>query len=697
MSTEPRSVARSAADLAYGPLPSHRLDLHVPDGARGALPVVVYVHGGGWMTGSRAWLREQAGLSALTDLLHGEGWAVAAVDYRLSGEAVFPAAVDDVVAAVEWVHHAAPGLGLDPDRIVLAGDSAGGHLALLASCRLAGTAAGRAVRAVLSYYGVPDLAVAVVERKRRVAESVPIRGFWLDHLVHAPTPEGRFLGVEPDLPEAAEVAQASSACAAAGPASPPALLLAGRYDPVAGTEGSQEYAARLRAAGVDARCVLVEAGHGEECFFTDPLLQKEVLDFLAVHAGPARPAGHDRSRFDVELPGLTGEGGTLRTTLRAMGDHTFDVDRYIGSEQGRHFLEHNVLLDHSDGMSASVQEFWRRHGKGLVKSLHDADGEAPWYSYVPVSAEHDPERRYPLLLQVNRKSDLVAETYGHVFEAARDEVIVVIPQARAAMPGFVKDFAKPVYGDGPRELPPTDDLWDVLQRAVAELPVDPARIYVTGFSFPGFRAVGLALRHPETIAAVLLNAHLYPFIWDLPGGELLRRASELHLPLVNIAGLCDYGHPYPVHHEQFEETNNGHDHDRSAQQALDHANLWFAVNGSRPFGLAEALATADLGDDRAAERTIGVPSVDAATLVLDDTAHHFVDVRSEDGVPRTRLVAIENCPHWPHGTFARLGWNFVRHFSRDPATGRSIWDGVEEPFAPAAPNIVVGSVGRSGG
>ncbi|MET8947896.1 alpha/beta hydrolase [Streptomyces sp. NPDC004542] len=389
-------------------------------------------------------------------------------------------------------------------------------------------------------------------------------------------------------------------------------------------------------------------------------------------------------RFDERLPGLAGERDTLRLTLEAMGDHTFDVDRYINSRQGRHFLEHNVLLDHTDGMDPRVLRFWRTFGKGLVKRLHDADTDAPWYSYVPVSAfaPENRDRRYPLLLQVNRKTDLVAETYGHVFEAARDEVIVVIPKAGPTMPGFVRDFSKPVYGDGPRELPPTDDLWHVLRRATEELPSDTARTYVTGFSFPGFRAVGLALRHPEAIAGVVLNAHLYPFIWDLPGGELAERAAQLHMPLINIAGLCDYGHPYPVHHEQFEETNNGHDHDRTAQEAVDHANFWFGLNDCPAVDLGTALETARFPDERAAERTIGVPSAAAATLRLDDTPHHFVDVTARDGVPRVRLVAIENCPHWPHGTFARLGWDFIRHFSRDPVSGASVWDGQPEPFAP---------------
>ncbi|GAA4113148.1 hypothetical protein GCM10022215_10120 [Nocardioides fonticola] len=292
------SDALVVSEHAYGPLAAHRLDLHMPDacsdvgpdggpdgGPETPRPVVVYVHGGGWMTGDKSWLGEQPGLRRLADLLLGRGWAIAAINYRLSGEAPFPAGADDVAAAIAWLSEAAPGLGLDPARIVLLGDSAGAHLSLLTAMRDPHARAN--VRGVVSYYGVPDLAVAVRERKRRVAEGSEIRGFYLEHMAHPPTPEGRFLGVEPDAPEAAEVAEAASAVAAAGEGAPPVLLLAGRYDAVAGTEGAEQLAARLRAAGVDGRCVLVEAGHGDDLYFTDPALTRELLDFLAAHAPSA--------------------------------------------------------------------------------------------------------------------------------------------------------------------------------------------------------------------------------------------------------------------------------------------------------------------------------------------------------------------------------------------------------------------------
>ena len=87
------------------------LDLYLPDGLTGPVPVVVHVHGGGWRRGSR-----RHPLPALGDGFYHElaatGIAIAAIDYRLSGEARYPAAVDDVRAAVTWARTALPGYGI---------------------------------------------------------------------------------------------------------------------------------------------------------------------------------------------------------------------------------------------------------------------------------------------------------------------------------------------------------------------------------------------------------------------------------------------------------------------------------------------------------------------------------------------------------------------------------------------------------
>jgi acetyl esterase len=97
-------------------------------GAPGPLPVIVFYHGGGWILGS-----PETHAMATGEMARRTGAAVLSVDYRLAPEHVFPAAFDDAYAALVWVARAGPGsgaaLGLDPTRIAVAGDSAGGNLA----------------------------------------------------------------------------------------------------------------------------------------------------------------------------------------------------------------------------------------------------------------------------------------------------------------------------------------------------------------------------------------------------------------------------------------------------------------------------------------------------------------------------------------------------------------------------------------
>ena len=92
------------------------------------LPTILYFHGGGWTIGSL-----EAYDAPLRFFCARIGCAVLAVDYRLAPEHKFPAAVDDAMATFRWLAAHAAGLGLDPDRIVVAGDSAGGTLAAVVS------------------------------------------------------------------------------------------------------------------------------------------------------------------------------------------------------------------------------------------------------------------------------------------------------------------------------------------------------------------------------------------------------------------------------------------------------------------------------------------------------------------------------------------------------------------------------------
>lgn len=150
-------LAPTRTDVAYAAdSPSQRLDLWLPeDAAAGTeLPVVLFVHGGGWSSGSRTMAASKVRPLATA------GFVVASLDYRLSGEAPFPAAVDDVIAAVRYLQ-ALP--EVDARRVVLWGESAGANVACVVGA-LAGRAApwldgGDAVprvAAVVDWYGPTD-------------------------------------------------------------------------------------------------------------------------------------------------------------------------------------------------------------------------------------------------------------------------------------------------------------------------------------------------------------------------------------------------------------------------------------------------------------------------------------------------------------------------------------------------------------
>jgi acetyl esterase/lipase len=112
------------ADVVYAS-PGGRalhLDLYLPKSGSGPFPAVVYIHGGGWVNGKKNAFQKQAAYMAT------KGYVGACIEYRLSGEAIYPAALDDSKAAVRWLRANAAKYRIDADRIGAAGGSAGGHL-----------------------------------------------------------------------------------------------------------------------------------------------------------------------------------------------------------------------------------------------------------------------------------------------------------------------------------------------------------------------------------------------------------------------------------------------------------------------------------------------------------------------------------------------------------------------------------------
>ena len=137
----------------------NKLDLYVPRGASGPTPVLMYIHGGGWVGGSK----ESSVLRILPYLEM--GWAVANIEYRLGAVARAPAAVEDGLCALRWVIRNAGQYNLDTSRIVTTGNSAGGHLALTTGMIPASAGLDREcpgseelrVAAIINWYGITEV------------------------------------------------------------------------------------------------------------------------------------------------------------------------------------------------------------------------------------------------------------------------------------------------------------------------------------------------------------------------------------------------------------------------------------------------------------------------------------------------------------------------------------------------------------
>ncbi|MGD9745239.1 MAG: alpha/beta fold hydrolase [Verrucomicrobiales bacterium] len=260
---EPRVVR----DIEYARVGERilKLDLHLP--AQAAGPLVVYVHGGAWRGGSKDDM-------PLGDLVR-QGIPVASVDYRLSPEARFPAQVHDIKAAIRFLRARQGELDIDAGRIVVAGSSAGGHLAALVGVSngltaLEGAVGGEtsqssAVQGIVSFFGASNLETILAQS---TPHGVKMRVPALELLL------GSLPTKVPDLARLASPVRHVDA------QDPPLFLLHGDQDPQMPVNQSLELQAVYEAAGAPVTFLNVHgAAHGGAAFYDAARLGR-VLDFL---------------------------------------------------------------------------------------------------------------------------------------------------------------------------------------------------------------------------------------------------------------------------------------------------------------------------------------------------------------------------------------------------------------------------------
>ncbi|MDW7755628.1 MAG: alpha/beta hydrolase [Brevefilum sp.] len=274
-------IHRKRLDIAYADLsPAQRLDIYLPDDGMGPFPVIFYIHGGGFASGDKCDVHVLNFLKGLAF-----GYAVVCVNYRLSGEAVFPTGLQDIKAAIRWMRANKENYLLDTDHIAACGGSSGGNLAAMVALtdrvsRFDDDALGNAeykcnVHAAVDLFGPIDFLT--------MDEQLEESGYGPADHGHVDSPESRYVGAKlSDVPLLVALANPMTYI---NTSMPPILIQHGRLDSLVPVQQSIQFAEKLAEIVSPDRfelMIIEGAGHGDPLFDTDENMNK-VFAFLDKH------------------------------------------------------------------------------------------------------------------------------------------------------------------------------------------------------------------------------------------------------------------------------------------------------------------------------------------------------------------------------------------------------------------------------
>ena len=248
--------------VTYAVRPGYRpvtLDLYVPprEGTGTGLPLVIYIHGGGWQGGNPKLSGAMSDFPAVLASLAGRGYVVASLSYRLSSEAKFPAAATDIRSGIRWLKDHSGQYGIDINRVGVWGASAGGQLAGLAATACDdpafddGTPGARSVspcvQAAVTWYGVFDFST-IAEQAEQISGAQTHQ--------NPNSGEARYLGCTLDRCPP-ELLRLASPIAHVDGKDPPMLLIAGTADQTVPPAQSRTMSDALSKAGVSTQLILI--------------------------------------------------------------------------------------------------------------------------------------------------------------------------------------------------------------------------------------------------------------------------------------------------------------------------------------------------------------------------------------------------------------------------------------------------------
>lgn len=249
--------------------PRHLLDLYLPAKAQGKMPLVIFVHGGGWISNDK--YADMGYMKKTIAEIVSSGFALASIDYRLATQAAFPALIQDCNRAASFLYDNANKYGLDRTRFAVMGFSAGGHLAALmglaqnnnvAAFYLPRTTKSFRFKAVVDFYGPSELTSLKSSEDPKSPEAILIGA--------APL-------ARPDL------AKVASPVTYVDKNDPPFLILHGEKDNIVPHQQSKLLHGWLQAVGVPSELIIVkDAPHFGAMYDVDEIRNK-VISFLKKH------------------------------------------------------------------------------------------------------------------------------------------------------------------------------------------------------------------------------------------------------------------------------------------------------------------------------------------------------------------------------------------------------------------------------